>query len=115
MNEAYSESFNKPRKSQDNSSNYVESDQRDNDQNSESDENPGGESQQAGTLCGGALPLRGLGRLSIQSHDNVSLLVQKMLGHYPYPVAATKTLSLCSKVSRVRATSESKNDNTLED
>ena len=44
-----------------------------------------------------------------------------MLGHYPYPVAATKTLSLCSKVSkvskvsRVRATSESKNDNTLED
>ena len=35
-----------------------------------------------------------------------------MLGHYPHAAAATKTLSLCS---RVRATSDQNNDNTLEE
>ena len=86
----------------DTNTNNMHSDEKES-ESQEDDEHMGGESQQAGTVTGGNLPLRGLGCHSIQSHDNVSLLVQRMLGHYPHAAAATKTLSLCS---RVRATSD---------
>ena len=90
-----------------------------------------GNSARGGTT---EINFRGLGRHSIQSHDNMSLLVQGLFGrigpsndHYGKYAAAANGLvldgsqsirkELISHCSRVRATSESngEHENTVDD